>query len=60
MLVLDTDSQDEREQFESVEDLGQILSSPWAMPYEQRTHIYLCHGLKTDLRQFWPQVKKWL
>jgi hypothetical protein len=60
MLVLDTDSDDEREQFQSVEDLGQVLSSPWAMPYEQRTHIYLCRGLKTDLREFWPQVKKWL
>ena len=60
ILVLDTDADDEREQFESVEDLGQVLSSPWAMPYERRTHIYLCHGLKTDLREFWPQVKKWL
>jgi hypothetical protein len=60
MLVLDTDADDERQQFESVEDLGQVLSSPCAMPYEQRAHIYLCRGLKTGLRQFWPQVKKWL
>src|SRR5438046_2846421 len=60
MLVLDTDADDERKQFESVEDLGQVLSSPWAMPFEQRMHIYLCHGLKIDLRQFWPHVKNWL
>ena len=60
LLVLDTDADDERRQFESVEDLGQVLSSPWAMPWEQRTHIYLCHDLKTDLRQFWPCVKNWL
>ena len=59
-LVLDTDDVDEREQFASVEDLGQIVSSPWAMPFERRTHIYLCRGLKANVREFWPRVKKWL
>jgi hypothetical protein len=43
-----------------VEDLGQIVSSPWAMPWEQRNHIYLCHNLKGSLRDFWPKVKEWL
>ena len=59
-LVLDTRDDNEREQFASVEDLGQIVSSPWAMPFERRTHIYLCHDLKANVREFWPQVKKWL
>jgi hypothetical protein len=60
VLVLDTRDDDEREQFASVEDLGQIVSSPWAMPFERRTHIYLCHDLKANVREFWPRVKKWL
>jgi Dolichyl-phosphate-mannose-protein mannosyltransferase len=59
-LVLDTDDDDERELFGSVEDLGQIVSSPWAMPFERRTHIYLCRDLKFNVREFWPRVKKWL
>jgi 4-amino-4-deoxy-L-arabinose transferase-like glycosyltransferase len=59
-LVLDTQDDDERRQFASVEDLGQIVSSPWAMPFERRTHIYLCHDLKANVRALWPQVKKWL
>ena len=59
-LVLDTRDDNEREQFASVEDLGQIVSSPWAMPFERRMHIYLCHDLKANVREFWPQVKKWL
>jgi hypothetical protein len=59
-LVLDTRDDNEREQFASVEDLGQIVSSPWAMPFERRMHIYLCHDLKASVRDFWPQVKKWL
>jgi hypothetical protein len=59
-LVLDTRDDNEREQFASVEDLGQIVSSPWAMPFERQTHIYLCHDLKANVREFWPRVKKWL
>jgi hypothetical protein len=59
-LVLDTRDDDEREQFVSVEDLGQIVSSPWAMPFERRTHVYLCHDLKANVRELWPRVKKWL
>jgi Dolichyl-phosphate-mannose-protein mannosyltransferase len=59
-LVLDTRDDDEREQFASVEDLGQIVSSPWAMPFERRMHVYLCHDLKANVQEFWPRVKKWL
>ncbi len=59
-LVLDTRDDNEREQFASVEDLGQIVSSPWAMPFERRMHIYLCHDLKANVQDIWPQVKKWL
>ena len=60
MLVLDTKDNDERELFASVEDLGQVESSPWAMPFERRRHIYLCRDLKMSVREFWPHVKNWL
>jgi 4-amino-4-deoxy-L-arabinose transferase-like glycosyltransferase len=60
LLVLDTHDDDERQQFASVEDLGQIVSSPWAMPFERRTHVYLCRDLKVNVQEFWPRVKKWL
>jgi hypothetical protein len=59
-LVLNTDDENERELFGSVIDLGQVVSSPWAMPYERRNHIYLCRDLKTSVRELWPHVKKWL
>ena len=59
-LVLDTRDDNEREQFASVEDLGQIVSSPWAMPFERQTHIYLCRDFKVNVLEFWPHVKKWL
>ena len=60
LLVLDWPGGEEPEQFRSVEDLGVVDSSQWAMPSEQRVHIYLCRDLKVPLREFWPQVKKWL
>jgi len=60
ILVLDTDADDQRKLFGSVEDLGQVASSHWAMPYERRNHIYLCRDLKTSVRELWPRIKKWL
>ena len=60
ILVLDTDDDDERELFGSVEDLGQIVSSPWAMPFERQRHIYLCRDLKMSVRELWTRVKNWL
>jgi 4-amino-4-deoxy-L-arabinose transferase-like glycosyltransferase len=59
-LVLDTRDDDERKLFTSVEDLGQIVSSPWAMPFERRVHIFLCRDLKVSVQELWPQVKEWL
>jgi hypothetical protein len=60
VLVLDTDDEDERKLFASVQDLGQIVSSPWAMPFERRNHIFLCRDLKVSVQEFWPRIKKWL
>ena len=60
ILVLDTNDDDERELFASVEDLGQVVSSPWAMPFETRRHIYLCRDLKVSVREVWPRLKNWL
>jgi len=60
ILVLDTNDEDERELFGSVEDLGQMVSSPWAMPFERRMHIFLCRDLNVSARELWSRVKKWL
>jgi len=60
ILVLDTNDDDERELFVFVEDLGQIVSSPWAMPFERRRHLYFCRDLKMSVRELWPRVRKWL
>ena len=60
IFVLDTNDNDERELFGSVEDLGQVVSSPWAMPFERRRHIYLCRDLRISVRELWPRVKNWL
>jgi hypothetical protein len=60
VLILDTNDDHGRELFASVEDLGQVVSSPWAMPFERRNHIYLCRDLKVSVQDLWPRLKKWL
>lgn len=60
LLVLDRPGGEEPEQFGYVEDLGSVDSSPWAMPWEQRNHIYLCRDLRGTLPDLWPKIKKWL
>jgi len=60
VLILDSSDDHERELFASVEDLGQVVSSPLAMPFERRNHIYLCRDLKVSVQELWPRLKKWL
>lgn len=59
VLVLDERADDERKQFQSVEDRGEIESSSWAMPWEQQRHVYVCRGLKGTLSEFWPKLRFW-
>jgi len=60
LLVIDQPGGEEPEQFRTVEDLGPVDSSTWAMPWEQRNHLYLCRDLKGDLRDLWPKLKEWM
>ena len=57
VIVLGSDGTGEREHFQSVEVAGRV-----ADPYSRRDEhfdILLCRGLTGDLRQFWPQMKKY-
>jgi hypothetical protein len=60
LVVLDARADDEREQFASVEDMGPVHISQYAMPWERRQHIYVCRGLKMPLAKLWPMLKVWL
>ena len=57
VVVLEERADDEREHFQLVEDRGLVESSPWAMPWEQRVHVYICRGLKGTLRDLWPKLR---
>jgi dolichyl-phosphate-mannose-protein mannosyltransferase len=55
MIILRSDGSGDREHFQSVEDMGAVQH-----PYSRRDewfHIYLCRGLKADLRDAWPKLK---
>ena len=60
VIVLDTPSDSNCHEFASVQDFGRLQLSPWAMPWERQTHIYVCRGLKIPVSELWPRVKMWI
>lgn len=55
VIVLRTNGRGDREHFASVEKVGRVEH-----PYSRRDEwfdVYLCRGLKQDLRDFWPQTR---
>lgn len=55
MIVLRSDGRGDREHFQSVQDMGAVEH-----PYSRRDewfHIFLCRGLKMDLRNAWSKLK---
>jgi hypothetical protein len=60
LAIDDRVSQERQRQFASIEDAGQIQSSPFALIWEQRMHVYICRGFRYNLAEFWPKTKKWI
>ena len=55
VIVLRSDGRGDREHFASVTEVGRV-----AHPYSRRDEhfvIFLCRGLKGDLRALWPKLK---
>jgi len=55
VIVLRSNGRGDREHFQSVQDVGVVQD-----PYSRRDewfHIFLCRGLKTDLRNAWSKLK---
>jgi Dolichyl-phosphate-mannose-protein mannosyltransferase len=57
ILVGSADIDEARNFFQSVEPVAS-LDSPYAIPHENRP-ILLGRGLKQNLQQLWPKLKKW-
>jgi hypothetical protein len=55
VIILRSDGTGDRKNFQSVEAVGHV-----GHPYARRDEyfdIFLCRGLKTDLREVWPKLK---
>lgn len=57
VIVLGSDGTGDREHFNSVEVVGRA-QHPFSR-LDEHFDIFLCRGLKSDLRSFWPQIKNW-
>ncbi len=56
MIILRSTGRHEPEEFQSVEDVG-IVGHPYSRR-DEHFHIFLCRGLKVDLRKAWPRLKQ--
>jgi len=55
MIILRSDGRGNREHFQSVQAVGRV-----GHPYARRDEyfdIYLCRGLKANLKDLWPEMK---
>jgi Dolichyl-phosphate-mannose-protein mannosyltransferase len=57
ILVGSAHIEEARQFFASVEPAAQ-LDNPYAIPHENRP-VLLAHGLRVNLQQLWPKLKKW-
>jgi dolichyl-phosphate-mannose-protein mannosyltransferase len=57
VIVLGSDGRGDRELFRSVEVKGRV-EDVFSRP-DEHFDIYLCRGLKEELRSLWPRIKKW-
>lgn len=57
VILMGEEEEDARDDFESV-TVAATLNNPYAYRYENYP-VLLCRGLKWDLQQGWPRVKKW-
>jgi len=56
VIVLGSDGEGDREHFQSVEVAGRAYN-PFSR-LDERYYIFLCRGLKWDLKEVWPSIKK--
>jgi len=57
MIILGSDGRGDREHFQSVEVAGHA-ENPYSR-LDERYDIFLCRGLKANLQEVWPTVKRW-
>ena len=57
VIVLGSDGTGDREHFQSVQVAGRAYN-PFSR-LDERYYIFLCRGLKWNLQEIWPVLKKW-
>ena len=56
MIIIGGDEENHMKTFREVYIAG-MITSKYAMPYENNIPIYLCTGLKVDLKEVWQKVR---
>ena len=56
LIVVGGSTKHYAELFSSFDIAGRI-ATPYAMPYENDKPIYVLRGMKTQLQDYWPEMK---
>ena len=59
LIIIGGKREDNARYFDQIEIVGQT-GSPWAMPYERNLDISIARRPKVDIRDLWPQLKKFV
>ena len=59
VIIIGGKREDNARYFDQIEVIGQT-QSPWAMPYERSLDISIGRQPKVDIRELWPQLKKFV
>jgi dolichyl-phosphate-mannose-protein mannosyltransferase len=59
LIIIGGTREDNARYFDQIEIVGQTRS-PWAMPYERNLDISIARRPKADIRDLWPQLKKFV
>jgi hypothetical protein len=59
LIIIGGDREGNAEFFEDIEIVGQT-SSPWSMPYERGLDVSIARRPKRNLREAWPELRRYI
>lgn len=58
LILLSDEVGDKSQLFEEVTDMG-VVQSPFAIPYENNLHVFVCRRLKIPVEDLWKKIKNY-
>jgi hypothetical protein len=60
ILVKPNQKQEELNQFFNEVKKGEFITSKYTIPYEKNFYLYICKGIKVNIKDAWPTLKSYM